>query len=73
MKAVVLAAGEGSRMWPLAVDKPKHLLPVGGKPLISHILGAIKDNLIDEVFVVVGFRSDLIRSALGDGSHFGLH
>ncbi len=59
-------------MWPLAVDKPKHLLPVAGKSLISHILGAIKENLIEEVLVVVGFRGDLIRSAIGDGSHFGL-
>jgi bifunctional UDP-N-acetylglucosamine pyrophosphorylase/glucosamine-1-phosphate N-acetyltransferase len=73
MKAVVLAAGEGSRMWPLAVNKPKHLLPVGDKPLISHILKAIKENLIEEVFVVVGFRGDLMRSALGNGSQFGLH
>ena len=59
-------------MWPLAVDKPKHLLPVAGKPLISHILDAINENLIEEVFVVVGFRGDLIRSTIGDGSSFGL-
>jgi len=59
-------------MWPLAVDKPKHLLPVAGKPLISHILDAIEENLIEEVLIVVGFRGDLIRSAIGDGSHFGL-
>jgi len=72
MKAVVLAAGEGSRMWPLAVNKPKHLLPVGGKPLIMHILEAIKENSIERVFVVVGFKGDMIRSALGDGSNLGL-
>ena len=59
-------------MWPLAVDKPKHLLPVAGKPLISHILDAIKDNLIEDVLIVVGFRGDLIRSEIGDGSHSGL-
>jgi UDP-N-acetylglucosamine diphosphorylase/glucosamine-1-phosphate N-acetyltransferase len=72
MKAVVLAAGGGTRMWPLAANKPKHLLPVGGKPLITHILRAIKDTQIEEVMVVVGFRSDLMRSSLGDGSQFGL-
>ena len=59
-------------MWPLAVNKPKHLLPVAGKPLILHILDAIKENRIEEVLIVVGFRGDLIRSAIGDGSHFGL-
>jgi len=72
MKAVVLAAGEGSRMWPLAVNKPKHLLPVGGKPLIARIIEAIKENSVEEVFVVVGFKGDMIRSALGDGSNLGL-
>ena len=72
MKAVVLAAGEGTRMWPLAANKPKHLLPVAGKPLIAHIMDAIKQNRIEEVFVVVGFRGDLIRSTLGDGSRYGL-
>jgi UDP-N-acetylglucosamine diphosphorylase/glucosamine-1-phosphate N-acetyltransferase len=72
MKAVVLAAGGGTRMWPLAANKPKHLLPVGGRPLITHILRAIKEAQIEEVMVVVGFRSDLIRSSLGDGSELGL-
>jgi UDP-N-acetylglucosamine diphosphorylase/glucosamine-1-phosphate N-acetyltransferase len=72
LKAVVLAAGEGSRMWPLAADKPKHLLPVADKPLISHILNALKESLVEEVLVVIGFRGNLIRSALGDGSQFGL-
>ncbi len=72
MKAVVIAAGEGSRMWPIATEKPKHLLPVGGKPLIVHTLTAIKQNSIEDVFVVVGFKSDLIRAALGDGTNLGL-
>lgn len=72
MKAVVLAAGEGTRMWPLAANKPKHLLPVAGKPLITHIMDAIKQNRIEEVFVVVGFRGDLIKSTLGDGNRYGL-
>jgi UDP-N-acetylglucosamine diphosphorylase/glucosamine-1-phosphate N-acetyltransferase len=72
MKAVVLAAGGGTRMWPLAANKPKHLLPVGGRPLITHVLRAIKEAQIEEVMVVVGFRSDLIRSSLGDGSELGL-
>jgi UDP-N-acetylglucosamine diphosphorylase/glucosamine-1-phosphate N-acetyltransferase len=72
MKAVVLAAGEGTRMWPLATNKPKHLLPVAGRPLITHILDAIKQNQIEEVFVVVGFKRELIKSAVGDGSQRGL-
>jgi len=72
MKAVVLAAGEGTRMWPLAETKPKHLLPVGGKPLISYILQALADSSIKDVYMVVGFKGGLIRSALGDGRRYGV-
>ncbi len=72
LRAVVLAAGEGSRMWPLAENKPKHLLPVAGKPILSHVLQALAECSVREVVVVIGFRGDLIRSALGDGNTFGL-
>jgi UDP-N-acetylglucosamine diphosphorylase/glucosamine-1-phosphate N-acetyltransferase len=72
MKAVVLAAGEGSRMWPLAEKRPKHLLPVGGKTLVSYALEALADNSIKEVFLVVGYKSDLLRSEVGDGDRYGL-
>lgn len=72
MKAVVLAAGEGTRMWPLAATKPKHVLPVAGKPIISYILQALADNSVKDVFMVVGFKGDLIQSALGDGASYGV-
>ncbi len=72
MKAVVLAAGEGTRMWPLAQTKPKHLLLVGVGPLISHILQALADCSINDVYIVVGFKGDQIRSSLGDGKRYGV-
>jgi UDP-N-acetylglucosamine diphosphorylase/glucosamine-1-phosphate N-acetyltransferase len=67
VKAVVLAAGGGTRMWPLAAKRPKHLLPVGGRTILSNILQVLADNSINEVFMVVGYKADLIRSAIGDG------
>jgi UDP-N-acetylglucosamine diphosphorylase/glucosamine-1-phosphate N-acetyltransferase len=73
MKAVVLAAGEGTRMWPLAATKPKHLLPVAGKPIISYILQALADNSVRDILMVVGFKGDQIESALGDGARYGVH
>ncbi len=72
MKAVVLAAGEGTRMWPLAATKPKHLLPVAGKPAVSYLLQALADNSVRDVYMVVGFKGELIKSALGDGSRYGV-
>jgi len=60
-------------MWPLAVNKPKHLLPVGTQPLIGHIMQALRECSIAEVFIVVGYRKDQIKSAIGDGIKYGLH
>jgi bifunctional UDP-N-acetylglucosamine pyrophosphorylase/glucosamine-1-phosphate N-acetyltransferase len=59
-------------MWPLAATKPKHLLPVAGKPIISYVLQALADNSVKDVYVVIGYKGELIRSALGDGSPFGV-
>ncbi len=72
MRGVVLAAGEGSRMWPLAEDRPKHLLPVAGKPLLGQILSALAENSVTDVLVVTGFQGGMIREALGDGADFGV-
>jgi UDP-N-acetylglucosamine diphosphorylase / glucose-1-phosphate thymidylyltransferase / UDP-N-acetylgalactosamine diphosphorylase / glucosamine-1-phosphate N-acetyltransferase / galactosamine-1-phosphate N-acetyltransferase len=60
-------------MWPLAATKPKHLLPIAGKPIISYILQALANNSITEILMVVGFKGDQIESALGDGAHLGVH
>lgn len=60
MKAVILAAGEGIRMWPLTETKPKPMLKIGGKPLLHHIFDALPDE-IDEVILVVGYLGDQIQ------------
>jgi UDP-N-acetylglucosamine diphosphorylase/glucosamine-1-phosphate N-acetyltransferase len=73
VKAVVLAAGEGTRMWPLAETKPKHLLPLAGKPIISYVLQAIAASSIREVVMVVGYKRDQVAAALGNGAGFGLN
>ncbi|HKM49700.1 MAG TPA: sugar phosphate nucleotidyltransferase, partial [Candidatus Bathyarchaeia archaeon] len=73
MKAVILAAGEGSRMWPLAENRPKHLLPMAGKPIIGHILLALVESGISNILVVVGYHEDEIRRALGDGAEYNAH
>lgn len=60
-------------MWPLATTKPKHLLPIAGRPIISFILKAIAESRIKEVWVVVGFKGELIQDALGDGANYGIN
>jgi bifunctional UDP-N-acetylglucosamine pyrophosphorylase/glucosamine-1-phosphate N-acetyltransferase len=65
VKAVVLAAGEGTRMRPLTATRPKPLLPVGTGTLVEHVLDACHDH-VDGFVVVVGYRADDVERHLGD-------
>jgi glucose-1-phosphate thymidylyltransferase len=66
MKAVVLAAGEGTRLRPLTEDKPKGMVEVDGKPLITHCFDQLIDLDVDEFVVVVGYRKEDIISHYDD-------
>ena len=68
MKAVILAAGKGTRMRELTNELPKPMLPVQGKPILEHILQGIISAGIREIFIVTGFRADAIENYFGDGS-----
>ena len=70
MKAVILAAGKGTRLHPLTLTRPKHLVPVGGKPVIDHVLTALRDTGIDEVVFIVNYMADQLRHHLGDGTNY---
>ncbi|ALM51611.1 N-acetylmuramate alpha-1-phosphate uridylyltransferase MurU [Halomonas huangheensis] len=72
MKAMILAAGFGTRMRPLTDSCPKPLLPVAGKPLIVHHLERIAASGIREVVINVSYRADQIIAALGSGQQWGL-
>lgn len=73
MKAVVLAAGEGVRLRPLTLTRPKHMIIVGGKPILEHCLTAIKMCGMNEVIIVVNYMADNIRRYFGSGEKFGLN
>ncbi|MCK4411299.1 NTP transferase domain-containing protein, partial [Candidatus Bipolaricaulota bacterium] len=53
MRAVILCAGEGTRMRPLTYSQAKHLIPIANKPVIDLILQAVKDAGIREIGIVV--------------------
>jgi len=72
VKAIVLAAGEGVRLQPVTATRPKHLIKLGGKPILEHCLDALKTAGIDEALVVVHYMEEKIRKYFGDGKDFGL-
>jgi N-acetyl-alpha-D-muramate 1-phosphate uridylyltransferase len=72
MKAMILAAGRGERMRPLTDRTPKPLLEVCGRRLIEYHLDAIARAGIREVVINLSWLGDQIRTALGDGSRYGL-
>ncbi|AWB28639.1 UTP--glucose-1-phosphate uridylyltransferase AglF [Halococcoides cellulosivorans] len=66
MQAVVLAAGEGTRLRPLTDDKPKAMVEVNGKPLLTHAFDRLLDLGADELIVVVGYRKQDIITHYDD-------
>ncbi len=68
MKGVILAAGKGERLEPMNASRPKHILPIGGSPLIFHTIRAMQKAGITEVIIVVHHMGDMIASCVGDGS-----
>jgi glucose-1-phosphate thymidylyltransferase len=72
MKAVILAAGEGTRLEPLTNLRPKPMIPVANRPLLGHVLEAVVEAGIDEVVFVVGYRRERIQNYFGDGDEWGV-
>ncbi len=72
MKAVVMAGGEGSRLRPLTIGRPKPMVPMVSKPVMGHILDLLKRQGITEVVVTLHFMPEVIQSYFGDGQGFGL-
>ncbi len=72
MQAVILAGGAGKRVFPLAVNKPKPMFKLLGKPLIQHVVEILKANGLDSFVVVVGHQGEQIKDYFGDGKQFGV-
>lgn len=60
MRAIILAAGEGVRLRPHTIDRPKCLVPLAGRPLLTWQIGALGRAGIDDITVITGYRADMI-------------
>src|SRR5439155_20891660 len=71
-RAVLLAAGRGTRMRELTADLPKPMIKVRGKPVLLHIIEGLQAAGIKNFLIVVGYHGDAVRSYFSDGTCFGL-
>jgi choline kinase len=65
MKAVILAAGVGKRLWPVTQHRPKCLIEFGGRSLIHRYLDALSGLRVRSAVLVVGYKQEMIRAAVG--------
>lgn len=70
-RAVLLAAGRGTRMRELTDDLPKPMLPVLGKPVLQHIVEGLRLAGVREFLIIVGWRAEIVRAHFGAGEQFG--
>lgn len=73
MKAVILAAGEGSRLKPFTATGPKVMIPVGNKPILEYVVNALQESGIVDLVMVVGYKREKIMDHFGDGHAWGVN
>src|SRR3954454_19611401 len=72
MRAMILSAGYGTRLWPLTEDRTKPALPILGKPLVGYVAEYLARFGCNDIIVNLHYRPDSVKRALGDGSRFGV-
>ncbi|MEE9520752.1 MAG: bifunctional sugar-1-phosphate nucleotidylyltransferase/acetyltransferase [Dehalococcoidales bacterium] len=71
-QAVILAAGEGQRLRPFTVTKPKVMLSIAGKPILQYVIESLAQNGIRNIVLVAGYRKEQVFDYLGSGEQFGV-
>ena len=71
-QAIILAAGEGQRLRPFTVNKPKVMLSIGDKPILGYVIEALVQNGIRKFVVVVGYRKEQVLNWLGSVEQSGI-
>lgn len=72
MRAILLAAGDGTRLGANARGQPKPLVRVGGKPLITFVLGSLAQAGVHSVCIVLGYKGRALQESIGDGRTYGV-
>ena len=73
MKAVILAGGEGTRLRPLTVERPKPLVPLVHRPIMGHVLYWLRRHGIEEIVVTLAYRANMVQNYFGTGRAYQVH
>lgn len=71
-QAIILAAGEGQRLRPFTVGRPKTMLSIAGKPILQYVVESLAKNGIRNIVLVVGYRKEEVFDYFGSGDQFGV-
>ena len=71
-QAIVLTAGEGQRLRPFTVNRPKAMLSIADKPILQYVVEALAQNGIRNIVLVVGYRKEQVYDYMGAGEQFGV-
>ena len=71
-QAVILAAGEGQRLRPFTITKPKVMLSIADKPILQYVIESLAQNGIRNIVLVVGYKKEQIFDYMGSGEQFGV-
>lgn len=72
VRGLLLAAGEGTRLRPLTLDRPKPMVPIGGHPLLGHLVALLRHHNVIEIAINLHYKPDAIIDYLGDGEVAGV-
>jgi len=69
--ALIMAGGQGMRLRPLTLSRPKPMLPVAGRPILEHVVERLVECGFDQILVATGYQSQLIEDHIQDGRQYG--
>lgn len=72
MKAVIMAGGKGTRLWSIAKEIPKPMVPILDKPILEYQIESLKMSGVLEIIIIVGYQGEVIQKYFGDGGNWGV-
>jgi choline kinase len=73
MKAIILAAGRGTRLYPITLNKPKGLLEIGDETILDRLVYQFKESGVSDILIVVGYQKESLINHFGDSVRYSYY